>query len=100
MKKLLKTRIIQVQGAEVYFTRHTDADGTYFWEEYRKDKSALLPYRGDTKFRAMGYGRRGPAPMIGDASRGIPEDFATNLLSPFARLEYAPGHKPATPIRF
>jgi len=99
MKKLPKTRIIQVQGAEVYFTRHTDADGTIFWEEYRKDKSGLLPYR-DTKFRSMGHGRRGPAPMIGDASRGIPEDFATSLLSPFARLEYAPGHKPAEPLRF
>jgi hypothetical protein len=92
-----RTKIIRVRGGESYFERIEYDDGTR-WLEFHKDKSALFKHCHDTKFRDTSLLRREPKPFS-DPIIPIPEDFATDLLSPYARLQYAKGHEPIKPLR-
>lgn len=99
-----KTRIVRIIGGESYFVRHDSTsidgipEGEFRWEEFRKDTSGICRAYHDTRFKSMGNLSRTPRPCGVEPIRPIPENYATSLLSPFARNEYAPGHEPLKPL--
>ncbi len=92
-----RTKIIRIRGGEVYFERMEFDDGVR-WMPYLKDTSATIASYRDTKFKCQDYLSRTPTP-VEPAIIPIPENFATDLLGPYARLEYARGHEPIKPLR-
>lgn len=92
-----KTKIIRVRGGEIYFERLEFDDGVR-WMPYIKDTSAIFECFKDIKFRCQDFLSNTPTP-IDPAIIPIPENYATDLLGPYAKLEYAKGHEPIKPFR-
>lgn len=92
-----KTKIIRVRGGEIYFER-IETDEGLRWLPYTKDTSALCAAWQDKRFKVMNYWSKTPTP-IDPAIIPIPENYATDLLGPYAKLEYAKGHEPIKSFR-
>ena len=91
-----KTKIVRGGGAEFFFQRHVDDAGEVRWLLFRKDVSEVDECNRDTKFTDQFTSTADPftsLPLYG--VRNIPADFTTDLLSPYAKHQYAAGHAPA-----
>jgi len=97
MKTIGKTKILRCIGREVYFKRVQLSTGELRWERMVKDLSALCRAWQDKKFSSDGTISEVINPMA-ETSRPIPADFATDLLGPYAPVQYAAGHAPAKPF--
>ena len=102
MKTIGKTKILRLPGLEVYFKKievHYQGEATSCirWERMEKDLSAICQCDKDSKFHSMESFQFEPK-LFATPIRPVPENYATDLLGPYAALEYALGHEPMKPL--
>lgn len=91
-----KTKIVRGDGGELFFQRCVDDAGGVRWLEFRKDVSALDECNRERKFTDQFTATADPVASLQlRGVRNIPADFTTDLLSPYAKHQYASGHAPA-----
>lgn len=96
MNKLLKTKIVRTLSGEAYFQQFKMQDGAIVFVKMEKDLSSICGNRA-SKFKDSGLIQRTQSD-VRDLRRPLPDNFWTDLISAYARSDYATGHEPMKPF--